>query len=845
MSNFSFPARIFATGHEPVGERVNSYQKSKAVKAILNALDHEEAKRLQDSQLGKLLATMEQPSFSGSFGFYMLSRLLRVKKKHELWFLFAGRPIRFSLREFVLVTGLECGKIAQKKKKKNLVSQKPYWPELFGLLKSCTVDSVVMMLQKKKISDKEKRFKCACLAVTAAVLVPTSHITKIIPEHVELIRDIDEFLSYPWGRVGFDLLVSSIKSKDELELSQKTIAVKGFFYAVQLVLMAAVPSLTEVVQPPFGESDSDVEDEIGSGDDGNNDVDEAIMPQGTATPVAVKMTLSPSHARELDEDEKVADDTVEVLVKLIGEGFRFTKDMFTGGLSSTDLTRMRMEKAQKEKEAKDKKKKDKSAESSAPVVHLELDSIADLVADKLKVELQSFNNRLKDLEPAVLMQDTKFPEVISGSLNFLQNAVIESINGYLNRRDATRGSDKPVHFNSPHSPPNIRSGVETKVDNPPVSVTPIVLGFSPSKPKSVSQPLVPTFNHLPKPTPLAMSDDEFLRSLTQSINSQANDPSRIGGDKPINPSVYSPSNPMMTSKALGGETTQPVEQCGLKQSVLNSLPDDMLRGNTKAMDLLISVSPSFSLGFTQEDKREELEHHDLNVKATMGEEDGPHKSKRLKTTSVVYKDYHCGFNRPNSIKPPFSMMCDPSVNYGMRFTELKSKLLQDSRPVEVYEGASVATKDVVDIGERVRVMLPTVLDPLMYYLRQHCGPQMYPQNYMKIDFFDTNFPILIKSQYAKFTKTAMKDRSKFKFSATLMHYFTPENPQRSSPESVYFPFNFDQRHWVGVCVDITNASILVLDCNVAFRTDNALKRDFAPIANLFPFLVRAATTKAL
>ncbi|XP_024013938.1 uncharacterized protein LOC112088024 [Eutrema salsugineum] len=260
MSNLQLPERMFAAGQEPIGERVNTYQKTKTVRAIINALDEDEVKRLRESQLGSLLATMEMPAFSG---------------KETRVVVFVRRPpVRFSLREFAIVTGLECGKFAQQKKKKNPITKKPYWAELFGLLKSCTVDSVIQMLSKKKITNKEKRFKCACLAVTAVVLVPTSHVTKIVPEHVELIRDIEVFLAYPWGRVGFDLLVSSIKSKDELELSQKTIAVKGFFYTIQLVMMAAIPTLTEVVQEPSGDSDSDGEEES----DGRDEQQATTMP---------------------------------------------------------------------------------------------------------------------------------------------------------------------------------------------------------------------------------------------------------------------------------------------------------------------------------------------------------------------------------------------------------------------------------------------------------------------------------------------------------------------------------------------------------------------------------------
>ncbi|WZY92689.1 hypothetical protein YC2023_065018 [Brassica napus] len=72
----SLPEMMFAAGEEPVGVRI--------------------------------IDIVDKPSFSGRFARYMMSRQLKVKKKHEVWFRFAGQPIRFSLREFAIVTGLPC-----------------------------------------------------------------------------------------------------------------------------------------------------------------------------------------------------------------------------------------------------------------------------------------------------------------------------------------------------------------------------------------------------------------------------------------------------------------------------------------------------------------------------------------------------------------------------------------------------------------------------------------------------------------------------------------------------------------------------------------------------------------
>ena len=86
------------------------------------------------------------------------------------------------------------------------------------------------------------------------------------------------------------MLMSSIKERDEIALSQNTIALKGFALAIQLVMVAAVPALTEVVQDSCSSSDSDSEDIDGSGRD--------IFTK--------KRTLNPAHARNLDKRTDVS-----------------------------------------------------------------------------------------------------------------------------------------------------------------------------------------------------------------------------------------------------------------------------------------------------------------------------------------------------------------------------------------------------------------------------------------------------------------------------------------------------------------------------------------------------------
>ena len=202
MASIPLPPRLIALGEEPRGERVNVYQKIKTLCGIFNALDDDERQYLSRSPFARLLEFPNNPAWSASFGIFILGRQLEVTKPNEIWVLFAGTPIRFSLREFKIVTGLPCGRypsLKMKKKKGTAGKTIPFNSKLFGLEEDVTVDRVITMLKRRVVSDPGMRIRCACFAIVDGFLVPISHYPKIIKSHAEMVEDVDAFLAYPWG----------------------------------------------------------------------------------------------------------------------------------------------------------------------------------------------------------------------------------------------------------------------------------------------------------------------------------------------------------------------------------------------------------------------------------------------------------------------------------------------------------------------------------------------------------------------------------------------------------------------------------------------------------------------
>jgi len=160
MPPIPLPQRLIAFGEESRGERVNVYQKMKTLCGIFNALDDGEREFIARTSFGRLLEFPKLPSLSASFGIFIWDRQLYVVKPNEIWVLFAGTPIRFSLREFQIVTNLPCGKypsLKLKKKKGTAGKTIPVYSKLFGLEHDVIVDRVITMLKRRVVSDPSMR----------------------------------------------------------------------------------------------------------------------------------------------------------------------------------------------------------------------------------------------------------------------------------------------------------------------------------------------------------------------------------------------------------------------------------------------------------------------------------------------------------------------------------------------------------------------------------------------------------------------------------------------------------------------------------------------------------------
>lgn len=194
-------------------------------------------------------------SLSGKLLHNFLCRQIKSSNPDELWFVFGGHPIRFSLREFEVITGLPCGPYPVKSEISAATSHDksgcPYWYTLVGPSKKITISHIVKMLQNDREMPIWRKVRLVLIVIVEGILTcgtqpirPSSHV-------VEMVRNLDFFLAYPWGRHSFEMTIRMVKvghkvkqlSKLVTKLKQRSLVLHGFPLAIQLHLFQSIPLL--------------------------------------------------------------------------------------------------------------------------------------------------------------------------------------------------------------------------------------------------------------------------------------------------------------------------------------------------------------------------------------------------------------------------------------------------------------------------------------------------------------------------------------------------------------------------------------------------------------------------
>ncbi|XP_009139693.2 uncharacterized protein LOC103863694 [Brassica rapa] len=233
-----FPKRILQERAETQIDKINNTCRWTLLKAVKVALKDEYEEVLKDLVFGPLLAIIENNLiYSGKIIHSFMCKQLRVSKIHELWFLFAKRPLRFSMQEFYDVTGLKY-KEEPDVDFINWKNDKGFWSN--ALKTNAKINLYTIRDELLKVCNEWSyvdRVRLVYLSIIQSFLMAKDWKVYIPQEYIRLVMDFEKLRMYPWGLRAYDELIASILRAKEDVHTKNSYVLNGFSYAFHIWIM--------------------------------------------------------------------------------------------------------------------------------------------------------------------------------------------------------------------------------------------------------------------------------------------------------------------------------------------------------------------------------------------------------------------------------------------------------------------------------------------------------------------------------------------------------------------------------------------------------------------------------
>ncbi|CAF1927230.1 unnamed protein product [Brassica oleracea var. botrytis] len=174
---------------------------------------------------------------------HLLTHQLRVKKNYELWSLIDCLPIRLSLIEFGMISGMNCD-LFQNEENFD-VDHREFWTEM-GVSTAVGPNLVELrcVLERCKDWSVEKRTMVGLLCVLHLAVYGIAPTRRLPLQCAKRVLDFAAFQRYPWGRAACQTLVHSVKCADYT--AKESYTIEGFIFILQIWAYESVTGIGEL-----------------------------------------------------------------------------------------------------------------------------------------------------------------------------------------------------------------------------------------------------------------------------------------------------------------------------------------------------------------------------------------------------------------------------------------------------------------------------------------------------------------------------------------------------------------------------------------------------------------------
>ncbi|CAN7139361.1 unnamed protein product [Brassica rapa subsp. narinosa] len=240
----ALPELRYPIGSEPEKTiSINQHSIVAYIKTVKEILGNDEFNRIRGTFLGPVIKLGERSlKLSAKIVHAVLTKSIKTVKRHEAWFHFGAQPMRFSIREFHMVTGLKCSGEAREPREE---TEKFKWEFLKG--RTHTVKDVEKQLRNTREDASDERFCLAMLLLIESILLQKSLLldggTTFTLDYVKIAQDMDVLMTYPWGRTAYNLLLKSLQRAVDKSLDKNNYDLQGFPMAFLIWILESVPLL--------------------------------------------------------------------------------------------------------------------------------------------------------------------------------------------------------------------------------------------------------------------------------------------------------------------------------------------------------------------------------------------------------------------------------------------------------------------------------------------------------------------------------------------------------------------------------------------------------------------------
>ncbi|CAE5973925.1 unnamed protein product [Arabidopsis arenosa] len=226
--------------------------------------------------------------------------------------------------------------------------KKTYWDTLFGKDRPAVLikDIVEWLRADKNLPpakrmEEWRRLRLALIVIVDGIIICSSQPVKASEQVVEMVRHLETFELFPWGRESFLLTMrmvkvsNKVKSRSDLisKFNQSHSSTHGFTIAFQLLMFKAIPALEKYLPDDDDEqtfADRSVLQLAPLKTFHNSNIMETEQIAGLDIAPLLQWD---GDGRNFDWVDEVADPALDYMERLIGSRFNFTKDVWSGGYS--------------------------------------------------------------------------------------------------------------------------------------------------------------------------------------------------------------------------------------------------------------------------------------------------------------------------------------------------------------------------------------------------------------------------------------------------------------------------------------------------------------------------------